>query len=303
MNKIDYLSLSGHSLRTFLIVLEELSVSKAAARLGVSQSAVSHSLEKLRTTFNDPLFVRSGRNIDATERAISLREPIQIILDGLKGLTDERAFDPKTGTLEFKIAANDFQRSLIFPTLLNRLHKSGVDAQLHFIASGIPDASLLRQEKCQLMVTPFPPEGPDIYQLKLFDDHLMCFYDATMRKAPKTWKEFYASDLIEAKFSDQQSALTVLFNQDKSKLSTPIVSVPNFEALEPFILGSKRITVAMSLMKNGCLKQLDTATLPFKTKTLPMYLIWHKRDHTDPAHQWFREQIQLTLKTVLKSSL
>ena len=66
MSKIDYLGLDGNTLKTFLTVLEEMSVLRAAARLGVSQSAVSHTLDKLRTIFDDPLFVRIGRGIEST---------------------------------------------------------------------------------------------------------------------------------------------------------------------------------------------------------------------------------------------
>jgi DNA-binding transcriptional LysR family regulator len=58
MSKINYLSLDGSTLRTFITVLEEESVSKAAIRLKVTQSAVSHTLDKLRSVFEDPLFVR-----------------------------------------------------------------------------------------------------------------------------------------------------------------------------------------------------------------------------------------------------
>lgn len=75
-------------------MLEELSVTGAANRLGVTQSAVSHILDKLRLAVGDPLFVRSGRGIVPTERAIALHEPIRSVLDELKGLTNERVFDP-----------------------------------------------------------------------------------------------------------------------------------------------------------------------------------------------------------------
>ena len=77
MSKIDYLGLDGRTLRVFLTVLEEKSVSRAAERLGVSQSAVSHTLDKLRTIFGDPLFIRIGRGIESTARARALREPIE----------------------------------------------------------------------------------------------------------------------------------------------------------------------------------------------------------------------------------
>ena len=108
MKKIDFYSLDGRGLKTFLVVLEEMSVSRAAERLGVTQSAVSHTLDKLRLALGDPLFVRSGRGIAATERAVSLQEPVRQVLDDLKGLTDQRVFDPSIGTLELTIAANDF---------------------------------------------------------------------------------------------------------------------------------------------------------------------------------------------------
>ena len=87
MNKIDHLALNGQTLTTFLTVLEETSVSRAADRLGVSQSAVSHTLDKLRRIFGDPLFVRVGRGIEPTARAIALCAPAESVLDGMKSLT------------------------------------------------------------------------------------------------------------------------------------------------------------------------------------------------------------------------
>ena len=72
MRKIDHLGLDGNTLQTFLTVLEEASVSKAAVRPGVSQSAVSHTLDKLRLTFDDSLFVRDGRGIIPTAKAQKL---------------------------------------------------------------------------------------------------------------------------------------------------------------------------------------------------------------------------------------
>jgi len=125
MNNIDYLDLDGKSLRTFLTVLEEMSVSRAAERLGVTQSAVSHALDKLRTILDDPLFVRVGRGIEPTARARSLRTPVESVLDDLKSLTDHRKFDPRVEQMEFTIAANDFPIQLIFPKLLKEVSEEG----------------------------------------------------------------------------------------------------------------------------------------------------------------------------------
>ena len=294
MKEIDFLSLDGRSLRTFLTVLEELSVTGAAARLGVTQSAVSHILDKLRLVLGDPLFVRSGRGIVPTDRAIALREPVRAVLDKLKELTNERVFDPLIGTLEFTIAANDFQRDLIFPRLLRELHMEGVDARFRFIPSGLPATDLLRRAHCQLIVTPFPPEGPDIYQSRLFDDHYVCFYDANVRSAPSTLEAFMAADFIEVLFDDNESALSTLFPAEPLKLKKPRISVPNFAAVAAFLKGSNMIATETSLMGKVNLQGFNSSPVPFKSKPLTMYMAWHKRDHADPAHRWLRSRITNT---------
>ena len=108
MSKLDHLGLDGNSLRTFLTVLDETSVSRAAEMLGVSQSAVSHTLDKLREIFEDPLFVRVGRGIKPTARARALRSSVESVLAELKSLTEHQEFDPLLEQMEFTIAANDF---------------------------------------------------------------------------------------------------------------------------------------------------------------------------------------------------
>lgn len=300
MKKIDFYSLDGRSLRTFLTVLEELSVSRAAARLEVTQSAVSHSLDKLRLAFGDPLFVRSGRGITATERAVALRDPVRKVLDDLKALTDQRVFDPSIGRLEFTIAANDFQRDLIFPELLTDLTKINEDVYFKFIPSGLPVASLLSQDSCQFLITPFPPEGPDIFQTRLFEDHLACFYDSRKRKPPKTWEEFVASDYIQVCFEDNSTSLLALSVNDLRDLKKPRISVPNFNAVAAFIKGSQMISVEASLMKKIGFKGIASAPLPFTSEPITMYMVWHRRNQTDPAHRWLRERIKQFVESNLE---
>lgn len=298
MRNTDYLSLDGYTLRVFLIVLDELSVSKAAERLGVTQSAVSHTLNKLRVALGDPLFVRSGRGIRATEHALWLREPAREVLDGLKQLTDRRAFDATAGVLSFTIAANDFQRDLIFPDLLHAARDQGVDARLHFIPSGVPETALLRQAHCDMIVTPFPPADADTIQIPLFEDRMGCFYDADVRSAPNTWDEFRSSPYVEVRFADNASSLLALSDIDPKQRPQPHISVPNFGALAAFIRGTDRVTAELSLMALGPLEGLAVAPLPFDSKPLVMYLVWHRRDHADPAHRWLREQIKAVTKSI-----
>jgi len=292
MSKIDFLSLDGRSLRTFLVVLDEVSISNAAERLGVTQSAVSHLLDKLRLAFGDPLFVRAGRGITPTERARSLREPVQNVLDGLKGLTDERVFDPLVGELEFTVAANDFQRDLIFPGLLRQISADGVNARFRFIPSGIPAVDLLRQARCQLIVTPFPPDGPDIFQARLFEDRLACFYDATVRDAPRSKRAYCEAERIEVRFEDDEDASLVLDQMPELACRPPRILVPNFSALAAFLRGSELIATQLSLLGQVNLQGLASAKPPFTSRPVPMYMAWHRRDHHDPANRWLRDQVK-----------
>ena len=135
MSKIDHLGLDGKALTTFLTVLEEMSVSRAADRLGVTQSAVSHTLDKLRVIFDDPLFVRVGRGIESTARARALQGSVESVLEDLKALTVHRDFDPLVEQMEFTIAANDFPIQLIFPKLLRELSEEGIHPRIRFIPS------------------------------------------------------------------------------------------------------------------------------------------------------------------------
>jgi DNA-binding transcriptional LysR family regulator len=292
MKDFDHLGLDGRSLRTFLTVLEEGSVSHAAARLGVSQSAVSHTLDKLRHALRDPLFVRAGRGIIATKRARSLREPIQSVLDKLKSLKDERSFEPTQERMTFAVAANDFPRQLLFPGLVREFEQKGIDAQFRFMPSNVPSARLLHEGRCQFIVSPFPPEGTDIFQLLLFRDRIACFFDPDIRHAPQNKQEFFCSDHLEVRFPDYTSALVAFGTADMSELKAPRVTVSNFSDLAAFLKGTKLITTQLSTMALGPLAGFGSGKLPFKTKALALYLVWHRRDHSDPAHAWLRQKIE-----------
>ena len=277
-----------------------MSVSRAAARLGVTQSAVSHTLEKLRVIFDDPLFVRVGRGIESTARARALQVSVESVLDGLKSLTDHREFDPLVEQTEFTIAANDFPTQLIFPKLLRELSEEGIHPRIRFIPSGIPSVSILRASRYRLLITPTPPADPELEKVSLIRSKMVIFYDSKVRKPPRTKKQFAESNYVEVRFSDAESSLMALPSFDPSIMKPPSVSVPNFGSLAPMIKGTDRITTQIAAMKFGLLKELESAPLPFKTDPLDLFLIWHRREHEDPAHQWFRQRIISTVNSLVE---
>ncbi|MBC7184621.1 MAG: LysR family transcriptional regulator, partial [Marinobacter sp.] len=196
MNPIDTLNLDFRSLSTFLAVLDEGSVSRAAVRLGVTQSAVSHTLERLRQALGDPLFVKSGRGIVPTQYALQAGPHVRQILDDLQSLSSGPPFSPATAEFSFTIAANDYQRDLLLPGLVRTLRKEAPGISLQVIPSGIPRADLLRKDVCDLVISPHAPEATDIMQRGLMADRMVVFYDPEQRKPPADLPEYLKADHI-----------------------------------------------------------------------------------------------------------
>ena len=299
MNEIDHKNLDWHLLQIFLVVLQESNVTRAARRLELTQSTVSHALNKLRAIFGDPLFVRVGRGIAPTDRAKSLREPVMSILDAMQHLSHDRAFDARERPLRYTVAANDFTRDLLFPDIYHRASQSGIEVHLTFLPSGVPDAKLLQDAVCDLIVTPLPPDGPDIMQVKLFEGEMVCVYDAAIRKPPQSWEEYRDDKHIEVRFASGLSANIVMSGVDANEISEPVISVPNFNAVSSFIKGSDLIATQLNYLSHGALKDLAKAPLPFDCKPVSVYLVWHRRDHTNPANKWLRAQIQTVIKGLM----
>lgn len=299
MNKIDHYGIDGQTLRTFLAVLEEGAVTKAAGRMGVTQSAVSHTLERLRLVFDDPLFIRDGRGITPSARALALRKPIEDLLRTFEALPRQGEFDPSRNLVEFTIATNDFPLGLIFPTLLRDLDAEGIEARLNFIAAGIPSSNLTRATNCHMLITPAPPKKKGINHIPLLESKMVCFYDAEAREPPKTLQDYIDCRYIDVRFSSTESSQQVLPASLTSQLNEPTLEVPNFNSVSSFIKGTDLVTTQISAMEHGSLRGLSWAPLPFDTRALQLNLLWHERYDSDPAHQWMRGRIADTVNAIV----
>lgn len=292
MQNFDFYQIDGQLLRTFLLVLEETSVSSAAERLAVNQSTVSYSLNKLRRILGDPLFIRSGQGLVPTETARSLKEPARQALDKLQYLTSMRPFDPALEAMKFVIAANDMQRDIIFPHLISKAWADGIDLSLEIRPSGVPSVALLRDAKCDLLLTPLPPDAPDLIQQKLFAADLMVFFDPVHGSPPKTLDDYLAARHITVNFALGGSSEEVIRSRELPYIPAARISVPNFAGIPPFIMGSDLITTQSANMKATSLKDLAMAPLPFKADPVQIFMVWHQRSANDPAHKWLRAQVR-----------
>jgi DNA-binding transcriptional LysR family regulator len=106
---------------TLRALLREVSVTRAAETIGQTQPTVSRSLATLRTSFNDPLLVRSGRRMALTPKALSLATPLERLLAGLDRLAGAGAFEPATDMRTFRVVLPDLIGQLLVPELTRRV--------------------------------------------------------------------------------------------------------------------------------------------------------------------------------------
>ena len=286
------LEIDGRMLRTFLAVLETGSVTAAAERLGVTQSAVSHALERLREALGDPLFVKSGRGIAATAHAEALAAPARRLLEDLSGLARRAQFVPERTDLVLSVAANDFQRDLLLPTFQRRLAGRLRSLRLIVIPSRAPSAEMLREGRCDLLITPRPPEGSDILQKRLFTDRFVCFFDPRERAAPGTLPEYLAARHITVAYEDGRRMEFDDLLEARGLARTVGVAVPNFGGISAFLRGTDMLASLPSLLRFGPLQGFGVGPLPLNAPELSMYAVWHRRHHDDPAHGWLRAQLE-----------
>src|SRR5687767_8987187 len=133
LNQIDLSRADLNLLVLFDAVLEEQHVGRAAERLHLTASAVSHGLGRLRRLLNDPLFLRTPKGVVPTERAAQLAGPVADVLARARSvLASAEPFDPALSTRRFTIGAPDGVSAVLLPQLLERLRASapGVDISL-----------------------------------------------------------------------------------------------------------------------------------------------------------------------------
>ena len=157
-------------------LLAERSVTRAGARLGLSQPAVSNALAQLRALLGDPLLVRGARGMVPTERALELAAPLRAGLAQLEqGLGTHAPFDPRTSDRRFTIITNDFVAFAVLPKLVARLEREapGVRLQVRAWQEHYVPGDLERGE-ADLMLGLYRELPAGHREIPLFEDRFVC---------------------------------------------------------------------------------------------------------------------------------
>src|SRR5690606_10100935 len=129
-------------LKVFDALMAEGNVTRAAARLHLTQSAISQALGKLRHAFGDPLFVRSGSRMKPTEKAATMAQPIRQALETISLVLEGRlAFDPAKSRRSFRVTTTDLLAAIVLPRLAAHLMKAAPHVRIISSAAN-PDRGL-----------------------------------------------------------------------------------------------------------------------------------------------------------------
>lgn len=280
-------------LRILEALLDEQSVTGAARRLGVTQSAVSHALARLREQLDDALFVRTTRGMSPTPRAEELREPLRRGLAALREAVDGRMFEPASATRTFTIAMTDQLGITILPTLSVNLaaRAPSVDLNIAPVVRNIERA--LESGTAELVLTGStrPLDASALKRQLLFDEELVCIVRADHPVRDRLTLERFCGMghvLVSPRGGGGGIVDDVLAKQGIRRRVA--VTVPHF-IVAPHVIAATDyvLTVAASLAHTlAPVLGLRILEPPIELPRASYWQLWHERTHADPGHKWLR---------------
>lgn len=285
-------------LRVFEAVLTTRSITQAASRLGLTQSSTSHSLNRLRMFFGDPLFVRTKRSMEPTPRAVELSRPIAEALQLIQGTVERRrSFDPVTSNRTFSIAMTDIGQTMYLPRLMPYLGSEApnVNLTIHQLArETIRDR--LESGTVDLAIGPIGGLESGFYQQRLYDSTWIC---ALRKNHPRikevlTMEAFLAEShlVISPPGTVHGGSLDAAFAVIGAKRRVAL-KVPSFHTAAQIL----SVTDLIAAVPRGFLEveaathSLRTLGLPFATDKLVVRQFWHERFHEDGESRWLRRVV------------
>lgn len=277
---------------TLDVLLEEGSVARAAQRLGLSPSAMSRQLARLRETTGDPLLVRAGRGLVPTPRALELRERVsQLVEDGEAVLRPSEKLDLKQLVRTFTLRTSEGFVENFGPGLIARVGEEAPGVRLRFVQKTNKDSAPLRDGSVDLETGVIgKTTGPEVRVQALFRDR---FIGAVRMGHPLSQGE-----ITPSRYAAGRHICVSRRGVDRGPID---------EALQPFGLEREIVTIvggfatALALARGSDLiasvperhtgnlrSGMHSFPLPVPVPGFTVSILWHPRMHADLAHRWLR---------------
>jgi DNA-binding transcriptional LysR family regulator len=299
---MDLARLDLNLLLVFHHLLREKRVSAVATVLGMSQPAVSSALGRLRTSLDDPLFLRTQGGMVPTPYALQLAEPVATALDGLQQALQVRtSFDPVTSERRFTLAMTDVGEMYFLPVLMDALAHNAPGVTLNVVA--VTSASLgedMATGRTDLALGLLPQLQAGFFQQALFRQPYVCLMReghplATADTLPLP--DFAAANhvrVIAAGTGHGRIDEAISEALGRQGLQRRIrLTVPNYVALGDVLGHSDLIATVPERFAQRVTRPfaLTTRALPLAVDGSVIHQFWHARLHKDPGHQWLRELV------------
>ena len=302
MMLIDHANLGRLDLNllvAFDALLTDRSVTRAAARVGLGQSAMSHNLARLRAVFGDELLTRAPDGMRPTPRALALADPLRTALSGIQALVfRDEAFDPRTAERVFRIGLPDSSEVLLGPALLAHLCEAapGIRLRLHSTDRlQILDELDANHIDLGIGIGRFVHGQTHHKQRLLRTDTYLCMFNARrVGVSPPISLEDYVrlphvlTSLRPGEHGVVDEALAKLGRSRVVALTTP-----RFMAVPFLVAGAPVVTTMHSRLARFFAAELGLSLSPppVDLPEVSISLLWHASYDRDPAHAWLRQTV------------
>lgn len=301
-------------LRVFLAVYEEHSVRRAATRLGLTPSAISHSLTKMRAIVGDDLFLRRPDGMAATARADEIAQDLSRTLDHLHSLLSPSRFDPAESVRHFTISCLPYMSALLGPALAHMLeaHAPSVTIEIRNLEEGVFDQ--LERGRIDFAIAPADRPPPTLRSVPLTSERLAI---AIRKGHPRGEGPLILDELGRLRHIDirmgaykastsplaKEGAAALPLRPQDSTLAEQLAAkgLPHRIAMTVPDLATALAIVADTDLVALCVRRaaeeyarahaVDLMDIPYPASLQSSHLLWNARHDRDSAHVWLREWI------------
>ena len=286
-------------LATFQALFDHHGVSAAASALGITQSAVSKQLSKLRRTYGDALFVRTPTGMQPTPRALEMKTGVATILAQAEALLDAKRFDPRDLTGEITISTTDEVRLALVPEVVTRLEQQAPRLRLTIISLERDYSHRQLESGAVDLVVSVNWHAPDpLKQSLLWDDEFVCVMgaDHSLATSDLTVAAYAAADHVMVAPLGMRFGVVDELLAEKGLRRFIRLSVPDFIQITPDVLSRSHLATLPSrvadFIAGNASGRIVIRPLPFDQPRIQYFALWHPRFERDQRHLWLRSLVR-----------
>ncbi|MBB6253206.1 LysR family transcriptional regulator [Nitrospirillum iridis] len=276
------------------VLLEERSVSRAAHRLHLSQSATSGALARLRAYFNDEIMVMVGRTMTPTPLAQGMMEPVREILVRVRNAIEARpAFDPATAQRPFRIAASDYVTEVVLSHAIRRLRHDAPDIRFDISATSDDMGNRLNCGDLDLIISPEAYLAPEQPREILFKETHSCVVWMGNGDIPEplTFERYLEMTHVTVMMGGRRSGAFEQWFLNRFGAVRKIAAVaPDFSSVASIIVGTDLITTMHTRLARLYAQYMPLRILPVPIEFPPLVetMQWHSQLEHDAGILWLR---------------